>query len=161
MHGVELSAEKDNVPDRRPKFGATYRPNKNWAYTIAARYRGKQYSTLDNTDIVPNVCVAFDNTFVVDIKVHYAATKNFSLDFGVDNVFNAQYFLFHPFPGRSYVVASRYTCCPAGPSSGAPGPGGQGGPVQGRKSARITRNSAENRRSRPSKRRFAAETLVF
>ena len=40
------------VPDWRAKFGFTYRPNESWAYTVAARYSGKQYSTLDNTDII-------------------------------------------------------------------------------------------------------------
>ena len=43
------------VPDWRAKFGVTYRPNESWAYTVAARYSGKQYSTLDNTDIIPHV----------------------------------------------------------------------------------------------------------
>jgi iron complex outermembrane recepter protein len=98
-----------NVPDWRAKFGATYRPNDSWAYTVAARYSGKQYSTLDNTDIVSHVFGAFDNFFVVDMKVHYNATRNFSFDFGIDNLFNEQYFLFHPFPGRTYVLAGKYT----------------------------------------------------
>ena len=40
------------VPDWRVKFGFTYRPTEHWAWTTAARYSGKQYSTLDNTDIV-------------------------------------------------------------------------------------------------------------
>jgi iron complex outermembrane recepter protein len=97
------------VPDWRAKFGATYRPNDSWAYTVAARYSGKQYSTLDNTDIIPHVFGAFDNFFVVDAKVHYNATRNFSFDFGIDNLFNEQYFLFHPFPGRTFVVAGKYT----------------------------------------------------
>jgi iron complex outermembrane receptor protein len=97
------------VPDWRAKFGVTYRPNDSWAYTVAARYSGKQYSTLDNTDIIPHVYGAFDNFFVVDMKVHYNATKNFSFDFGIDNLFNEQYFLFHPFPGRTYVLAAKYT----------------------------------------------------
>jgi iron complex outermembrane receptor protein len=97
------------VPDWRAKFGVTYRPNESWAYTVAARYSGKQYSTLDNTDIIPHVFGAFDNFFVVDMKVHYNATKNFSFDFGIDNLFNEQYFLFHPFPGRTYVLAAKYT----------------------------------------------------
>jgi iron complex outermembrane receptor protein len=97
-----------NVPDWRAKFGLTYRPNDSWAYTVAARYSGKQYSTLDNTDIVSHVFGAFDNFFVVDMKVHYKATQNFSFDFGIDNLFNEQYFLFHPFPGRTYVLAARY-----------------------------------------------------
>jgi iron complex outermembrane recepter protein len=98
-----------NVPDWRSTFGVTYRPNENWAYTVAARYSGKQYSTLDNTDIIPHVFGAFDNFFVVDMKVHYKATQNFSFDFGIDNLFNEQYFLFHPFPGRTFVVAGKYT----------------------------------------------------
>ena len=97
------------VPDWRAKFGVTYRPNDSWAYTIAARYSGKQYSTLDNTDSVSHVYSAFDNFFVVDLKIHYNATKNFAFDFGIDNLFNEQYFLFHPFPGRTFVLAGKYT----------------------------------------------------
>jgi iron complex outermembrane receptor protein len=97
------------VPDWRAKFGVTYRPNESWAYTVAARYSGKQYSTLDNTDIIPHVFGAFDNFFVVDMKVHYNATRNFSFDFGIDNLFNEQYILFHPFPGRTFVLAGKYT----------------------------------------------------
>jgi iron complex outermembrane receptor protein len=97
------------VPDWRAKLGATYRPNESWAFTVAARYSGKQYSTLDNTDSVSHVFGAFDDYFVVDAKVHYNATKNLSFDFGIDNLFNEQYFLYHPFPGRTYVLAGRYT----------------------------------------------------
>ncbi|MET4800575.1 TonB-dependent receptor [Bradyrhizobium sp. LB11.1] len=98
-----------NVPDWRAKFGVTYRPNDSWAYTVAARYSGKQYSTLDNSDIIPHVYGAFDNFFVVDLKIHYNATRNFAFDFGIDNLFNEQYFLFHPFPGRTFVLAGKYT----------------------------------------------------
>ena len=98
-----------NVPDWKSTFGVTYRPNDSWAYTVAARYSGKQYSTLDNTDVVSHVFGAFDNFFVVDMKIHYNATSNFSFDFGIDNLFNEQYFLFHPFPGRTFVLAAKYT----------------------------------------------------
>jgi iron complex outermembrane receptor protein len=98
-----------NVPIWRATLGATYRPNESWAFTLAARYSGKQFSTLDNTDVVSHVFGAFDYYTVVDMKVHYNATQNFSFDFGIDNLFNEQYFLFHPFPGRTYVLASKYT----------------------------------------------------
>lgn len=97
------------VPDWRARFGFTYRPNADWAWTVAGRYSGKQYSTLDNTDIIPHVYGAFDRYIVVDTKLHYNATRNFSFDFGIDNLFNEQYFLFHPFPGRTYVMAAKYT----------------------------------------------------
>lgn len=96
------------VPDWRAKFGFTCRPNDDWAWTVAGRYSGKQYSTLDNTDIVSHVYSAFDDYFVVDTKLHYNATKSLSFDVGIDNIFNEQYFLFHPFPGRTFVVAGRY-----------------------------------------------------
>ena len=98
-----------NIPAWRVTAGATYRPNAYWAFTAAMRYSSKQYSTLDNTDIVSHVFGAFDDFFVVDMKVHYNATKNFSFDFGIDNLFNEQYFLFHPFPGRTFVLAAKYT----------------------------------------------------
>jgi len=96
------------VPDWRAKFGVTYRHD-DWAYTVALRYSGKQFSTLDNTDIIPHVYGAFDYYTVVDMKIHYNATANFSFDFGIDNIFNEQYFLFHPFPGRTFVLAAKYT----------------------------------------------------
>jgi iron complex outermembrane recepter protein len=98
-----------NVPEWRSTFGVTYRPNDSWAYTVAGRYTGKQFATLDNTDTFQHVYQAFDPFLVFDMKVHYNATKNFSFDFGIDNIFNAQYFLFHPFPGRTYVLAAKYT----------------------------------------------------
>jgi iron complex outermembrane receptor protein len=97
------------VPDWRAKLGTTYRPNDKWAFTVAARYSGKQYSTLDNSDTVSHVYGAFDDYFVVDMKIHYNASQNFVFDFGIDNLFNEQYFLFHPFPGRTYVLAGKYT----------------------------------------------------
>jgi hypothetical protein len=40
--------------------GATYKPNEHWAFTVAARYSGTHYSTLDNTDTVHGVYQAFD-----------------------------------------------------------------------------------------------------
>jgi iron complex outermembrane recepter protein len=98
-----------NIPEWRAKAGITYRPNDSWAYTVAARYTGKQFSTLDNTDTFQHVYQAFDPFLVFDMKVHYVATRNVSFDFGIDNIFNAQYFLFHPFPGRTFVVAGKYT----------------------------------------------------
>lgn len=95
------------VPDWRSTFGVTYRPDAQWSFTAAARYSGKQYSTLDNTDIVSHVYGAFDRYFVVDTRIHYQATENVSFSFGIDNINNEQYFLYHPFPGRTFVTDAR------------------------------------------------------
>ena len=58
--------------------------------------------------MVGHVYGAFDRYTVFDTKIHYEATENFMFDFGIDNVFNQYYFLFHPFPGRTYVMAAKY-----------------------------------------------------
>jgi iron complex outermembrane recepter protein len=63
---------------------------------------------LDNTDIVPHVYGALDKYIVLDTKLHYDLSRNLSFDFGIHNVLNEQYFLFHPFPRQTYVVAGRY-----------------------------------------------------
>ncbi len=96
-----------NIPDWRATLGATYRPNAYLAFTAAARYSGKQYSTLDNTDKIPNVFGAFDRFTVVDIRAQYRFSETATADFGIDNVGDLKYTLFHPFPGRTYVADVR------------------------------------------------------
>ncbi|MDB5828408.1 MAG: TonB-dependent receptor, partial [Variovorax sp.] len=39
------------VPRMRSTVYATYKPDDRWAFTVAARYSGKQYSNLDNSDV--------------------------------------------------------------------------------------------------------------
>src|SRR5262249_44151201 len=111
LTGLPDAAEGNRVPyvpDWRARIGFTYRPTEALAWTVAARYSGKQYSTLDNTDIVGHVYGAFDKYWVVDTKLHYEPTTDLSFDFGVDNLLNEDYFLFHPFPQRTYVISGRY-----------------------------------------------------
>ncbi len=97
------------VPDWRATFGGTYTPDAFWSYTVAARYSGKQYSTLENNDVIPNVYGAFDSFFVVDVRVRYRVNDNASFSFGVDNLNNDSYTLFHPFPQRTFIADAKIT----------------------------------------------------
>jgi iron complex outermembrane receptor protein len=92
------------VPRWRATAVATYRPNAAWAFTLAGRYSGRQYSTLDNTDNTPQVFGAFDSFRVFDARVHYQINDHLSASFGVDNFTNEKYYLYHPFPQRTYVA---------------------------------------------------------
>lgn len=92
------------VPDWRDTVQVTYRPDERLALSAAARYQGKMYSTLDNTDSVSHVFGAFDRFFVVDMHAHYQITDVISADAGIDNLLDEKYFLYHPFPGRTYVA---------------------------------------------------------
>lgn len=60
---------------------------------------GEMYSTLDNTDSVSGVYGAFDTFFVVDARIRYLFSEMLSADFGIDNLLDRKYVLFHPFPG--------------------------------------------------------------
>ena len=39
------------VPSWRTTLVATYRPNDDWVFTLAARYSSRVYATIDNSDI--------------------------------------------------------------------------------------------------------------
>ncbi|AIF48268.1 TonB-dependent receptor [Dyella japonica] len=92
------------VPRWRATAMATYRPDAAWAFTLAGRYSGRQYSTLDNTDNTPHVFGAFDTFTVFDARAHYQINEHLAASFGIDNVTNQKYYLYHPFPQRTYVA---------------------------------------------------------
>ena len=92
------------VPRWRATLVATYRPTPRWAVTLAGRYSGQQYSTLDNTDSTPHVFGAFDAFTVLDARVRYEVNQHLSAALGVDNLTDRAYFLYHPFPQRTVVA---------------------------------------------------------
>jgi iron complex outermembrane receptor protein len=97
------------VPRWRTTLGTTYRPDDAWSFTVAGRYQSKIYATLDNADVVQNVYQAFDPFLVIDARAQYKVADHGSISFGVDNINNEKYHLFHPFPQRTYVVQGRFT----------------------------------------------------
>ncbi|MEI7427202.1 MAG: TonB-dependent receptor [Betaproteobacteria bacterium] len=87
----------------------TYRPDEKWAFTVAGRYQRQFASSLDNNDVNANTYLGFSGFFVVDLKARYQIDKNLRASFGIDNVNNRDYFLFHPFPQRTFVANLRYS----------------------------------------------------
>ncbi len=93
------------VPDWRDTVQAIYRPNDDLSFAASARYQGKMYSTLDNSDIIPGVQGSFDPFFVVDVHARYHFMDAVSAEIGVDNLTDFKYFEFHPFPGRTFIAS--------------------------------------------------------
>lgn len=92
------------VPRWRATAVATYRPDAAWAFTLAGRYSGRQYSTLDNSDHTAHVFGAFDSFRVFDVRAHYQVNDHLAASFGIDNINNEKYYLYHPFPQRTFVA---------------------------------------------------------
>jgi iron complex outermembrane receptor protein len=75
---------------------------------VAARYSGKQYSTLDNSDVNGFAYTGASKYFTVDMRVRYQIDKQWSAAFGIDNANNYQYWNFHPYPQRAYTAELRF-----------------------------------------------------
>ncbi|MDI3383923.1 TonB-dependent receptor [Xenophilus aerolatus] len=96
------------VPRWRSTVYATYRPDDRWAFTVAARYSGRQYSNLDNSDVNANAYFGASKYFTVDLRVRYQITRQWSASFGIDNANNDQYWNFHPYPQRTYTASVKW-----------------------------------------------------
>lgn len=95
------------VPEWRAMLGTTYHLDEHWALTAAMRYSGKQYSTLDNSDTTNGVFGSFDSFLVVDLHAQYKVNDRLFVEAGIDNVNDEKYFLYHPFPQRTYTASVR------------------------------------------------------
>jgi iron complex outermembrane receptor protein len=95
------------IPLWRADLAATYHIGERYAVTMAARYSGRQYNTLTNTDTNPNVFGGTSSYTVADAKLTFRPTKLSEIGVGVDNIFDARYFVYHPYPGRTFYVEGR------------------------------------------------------
>jgi iron complex outermembrane receptor protein len=95
------------IPLWRVNLAATYRFDERAALTLAARYSGRQYNTLTNTDTNPDVFGGTSSYTVVDTKFTFRPTKLSEVGIGVDNLFDARYFVYHPYPGRTFYVEAK------------------------------------------------------
>ena len=87
---------------------ATYRYDDRWSGTLGARYSDRVWATLDNTDINPRTYQGFERFFVVDTRVNYRFGSQTRASLGIDNLLNRRYFLFHPFPQRTFVANAKF-----------------------------------------------------
>ncbi len=103
-----IGKQVPNVPKLRGTVLATYRPIDRLALSLGGRYSDKLYTTLDNADLNTNTYQAFSAWFVADAHVNYRVNNRLNASVGVDNLLNRKYFLFHPFPQRSFVTSVKY-----------------------------------------------------
>jgi iron complex outermembrane receptor protein len=96
------------IPQWRATGLATYRASDKLALTLAARYSGRQYSTLDNSDPNGFAYQGASKYFTVDTRATYRIDRHWSAAIGIDNLNNYQYWNFHPYPQRTYVTELKF-----------------------------------------------------
>jgi iron complex outermembrane receptor protein len=105
---VSVGKWQPRIPEWRASAVATYRVNDKLSATVAARYSGKQYSTLDNSDVNGFAYTAASKYFTVDARVRYRFDKHWSAAFGIDNANNYKYWNYHPYPQRAYSAEVKF-----------------------------------------------------
>lgn len=102
----KLPASVDKVQPRVPLWRAnllaTWRPAPHWSVTGGARYSGRQYGTLDDSDPNGEAYQGVSKFFSTDLRVRHRINRQWSAALGVDSLNNQQYWNFHPYPQRTW-----------------------------------------------------------
>jgi iron complex outermembrane receptor protein len=106
--GDTIGKYQPRVPVWRATALVSYRFDDKFTASVGARYSGKQFSTLDNSDVNGFAYTAASKYFTVDLRARYQFSKQGSFAFGIDNVNNYQYWNFHPYPQRSYSAQLKF-----------------------------------------------------
>lgn len=92
------------VPRRRATLVATWHASEAASLTLAGRYSSRSFGTIDNSDIVAHTYQGFEGFLVADARANFRIGKKWNAAFGVENLTNEKYYLFHPFPHRSFTA---------------------------------------------------------
>jgi iron complex outermembrane receptor protein len=98
-----------SVPRWRATLVGTWQPTDSISLTAAGRYSSRNYGALDNSDVVGNTYGGFYKYLVVDLRAQVKASRHMTVSLGIDNVNNDRYFLFHPFPQRTFFAQAEWT----------------------------------------------------
>ncbi len=106
--GDTLGKQQPNIARWRASALASYRWNAEWTTSLGARYSGRQFRTLDNSDVNGFTYQGVSKFFTVDARVRWQVSKQMSAAFGIDNLNNYQFWNFHPYPQRSYTAELKF-----------------------------------------------------
>jgi iron complex outermembrane recepter protein len=90
------------VPRIRANLVATWHAEQ-WSTSLAVKHSGREYANLDNSDINPDTYAGTSSYTVLDAKATWRFSKRLDASLGVNNLTDRKYYVFHPYPGRSFV----------------------------------------------------------
>lgn len=101
-----------NKPPRIPremfKLVTTYHQGSQVSYSVGARYSGRQYNLLDNSDVRDDTYIAASKFFFIDVKANYHFDKRWTASIGIDNLNNYQAYTRHPYAQRTGYVQFKF-----------------------------------------------------
>jgi len=106
--GDTLGQWQPNIPRWRATLLATWRLDARWSASLAARYSGRQYRTLNNADVNGAAYMGVSRYATADLRLLWKITRQWSAALGIDNLNNAKYWNFHPYPQRSTTAELKF-----------------------------------------------------
>lgn len=106
--GDTVGKWQPNIPRWRATALAGYRFDAHWSASLAARYSGRQYRTLNNADINGFAYMGVSRYATADMRLLWKIDRQWSAAFGIDNLNNDRYWNFHPYPQRSYSAELKF-----------------------------------------------------
>jgi iron complex outermembrane receptor protein len=106
--GDTLGKQQPNIPTWRATALASYRFDERWSASLGARYSGRQYRTLDNSDPNGYTYQGVSKYFTTDVRVRWQVSKQVTAAFGIDNLNNDKFWNFHPYPQRSTTTELKF-----------------------------------------------------
>jgi iron complex outermembrane receptor protein len=96
------------IPKQLYKAVATYHLNNDLTLSVGARYSGRQYINLDNSDVNPDTYKAASQFFLMDVKANYKFADRWMASVGVDNLTNYKAYVSHPLPQRTFYAQIKF-----------------------------------------------------
>ena len=96
------------IPKQLYKAVATYHVNNDLTLSVGARYSGRQYINLDNSDVNPDTYKAASQYFLMDLKANYKFADRWLASVGVDNLTNYKAYVSHPLPQRTLYAQIKF-----------------------------------------------------
>ena len=95
-------------PKWRSNLMLSYKLATQWDIGASVRYASDSFGELDNSDSADNVFGAQDDYLFVGTKLNWQVSEALKLSAGIDNLFNEEAYVFHPWPGRTYQLQAKY-----------------------------------------------------
>ncbi|MDG2525762.1 TonB-dependent receptor [Stenotrophomonas sp. HITSZ_GD] len=96
------------IPEFRADLLASYRITPWLRASLGGRYSGRQYNSLDERDVHPDTFGGTSRYLVFDARTEFVLLAGLNLSLGVDNFTNERYYVYHPYPGRTWSAELRY-----------------------------------------------------
>jgi len=95
-------------PAWRSNLLLSYQLAARWNLGGTVRYASDSYGQLDNSDTEDNVFGSQDGYLFVGTKLNWQTSEQLKLSAGIDNLFNEQAYVYHPWPGRTFHLQAKY-----------------------------------------------------